>query len=86
MIVLLLRSIINFPLDLFIFNYNVENVIYHSFLTYYQHAYFFRNMVIWTPEQISGIWSPTVRVGDIGGQLGGSGIFNLISSNFTVNF
>ena len=43
-------------------------------------------MVIWTPEQISGIWSPTVRVGDIGGQLGGSGIFNLISSNFTVNF
>ena len=46
----------------------------------------FRNMVIWTPEQISGIWSPTVRVGDIGGQLGGSGIIIIIFSNFTVNF
>ena len=32
-----------------------------------------RNMVIWASEVPSGIWSPTVRVGDVGGQLGGSG-------------
>lgn len=32
-----------------------------------------RNMVIWASEVPSEIWSPTVRVGDIGGQLGGSG-------------
>ena len=30
-------------------------------------------MVIWASEVPSGIWSPTVRVGDVGGQLGGSG-------------
>jgi hypothetical protein len=30
-------------------------------------------MVIWAPETPSGVWTPTVRVGDIGGQLGGSG-------------
>ena len=30
-------------------------------------------MVIWASEEPSGIWSPTVRVGDVGGQLGGSG-------------
>ena len=29
---------------------------------------------MWTPEYPSGVWVPIVRVGDIGGQLGGSGI------------
>lgn len=30
-----------------------------------------RNMVIWRPDVVTGIWMPIVRVGDIGGQLGG---------------
>jgi hypothetical protein len=30
-------------------------------------------MVVWAPEEPSGVWTPTVRVGDVGGQLGGSG-------------
>jgi hypothetical protein len=35
-------------------------------------------MVIWVPESESGVWAPTVRVGDIGGQLGGSVGGNLL--------
>ena len=32
-----------------------------------------RNMVIWSPDDISGgVWVPSIRVGDIGGALGGS--------------
>jgi WD40 repeat protein len=37
-----------------------------------------RNMVIWTPDTNTGIWLPTVRVGDIGGMLGGSVGANLL--------
>ena len=37
-----------------------------------------RNMVIWDPDTVTGVWSPVVRVGDIGGQLGGSVGGNLL--------
>ena len=37
-----------------------------------------RNMVIWDPDAVTGVWSPVVRVGDIGGQLGGSVGGNLL--------
>lgn len=37
-----------------------------------------RNMIIWSPDSTSGVWSPVVRVGDIGGQLGGSVGGNLL--------
>jgi elongator complex protein 2 len=37
-----------------------------------------RNMVVWEPEPISGVWVPIVRVGDIGGLLGGSVGANLL--------
>lgn len=35
-------------------------------------------MLIWQAEPISGIWIPTVRIGDIGGTLGGSVGANLL--------
>jgi elongator complex protein 2 len=37
-----------------------------------------RNMVVWSPDPIDGIWSPTIRIGDIGGNLGGSVGGNLL--------
>jgi hypothetical protein len=37
-----------------------------------------RNMVIWMPDHHTGIWLPSVRVGDIGGMLGGSVGSNLL--------
>ena len=37
-----------------------------------------RNMCIWTTDAVSGIWSPRVRIGDLGGQLGGSVGGNLL--------
>ena len=37
-----------------------------------------RNMCIWTTDTVSGIWSPRVRIGDLGGQLGGSVGGNLL--------
>ena len=45
-------------------------------------------MVIWAPESPDGVWTPTVRVGDIGGQLGGSGkiFFQTFFFHFFSNF
>lgn len=37
-----------------------------------------RNMVVWVPDPVDGIWSPTTRIGDIGGNLGGSVGGNLL--------
>jgi elongator complex protein 2 len=37
-----------------------------------------RNMVVWTPDPLDGIWTPTIRIGDIGGNLGGSVGGNLL--------
>lgn len=37
-----------------------------------------RNMCIWSLDELSGVWTPNVRVGDIGGQLGGSVGNNLL--------
>jgi WD40 repeat protein len=37
-----------------------------------------RNMVVWAPDPMDGIWSPTIRIGDIGGNLGGSVGGNLL--------
>lgn len=37
-----------------------------------------RNMVVWSPDPSDGIWSPTIRIGDIGGNLGGSVGGNLL--------
>ena len=37
-----------------------------------------RNMILWSPDADSGIWIPTTRFGDIGGQLGGSVGGNLL--------
>lgn len=37
-----------------------------------------RNMIIWLPDGDSGVWTPAVRIGDIGGQLGGSVGGNLL--------
>jgi elongator complex protein 2 len=37
-----------------------------------------RNMLIWQPEPFSGVWVPVVRIGDIGGTLGGSVGANLL--------
>ena len=37
-----------------------------------------RNLVVWEPDSVSGVWSPQVRAGDIGGQLGGSVGGNLL--------
>lgn len=37
-----------------------------------------RNMIIWTPDDVSGVWNPNVRIGDIGGALGGSVGGNLL--------
>jgi len=37
-----------------------------------------RNMIIWDPDLSTGVWGPTVRVGDVGGQLGGSVGGNLL--------
>ena len=37
-----------------------------------------RNMVLWCPDLHSGVWLPAVRVGDIGGMLGGSVGANLL--------
>ena len=34
--------------------------------------------MIWDPDTVTGVWSPVVRVGDIGGQLGGSVGGNLL--------
>eukprot|EP00595_Chromulina_sp_UTEXLB2642_P001667 CAMPEP_0196766466 /NCGR_PEP_ID=MMETSP1095-20130614/25117_1 /TAXON_ID=96789 ORGANISM="Chromulina nebulosa, Strain UTEXLB2642" /NCGR_SAMPLE_ID=MMETSP1095 /ASSEMBLY_ACC=CAM_ASM_000446 /LENGTH=88 /DNA_ID=CAMNT_0042128655 /DNA_START=370 /DNA_END=633 /DNA_ORIENTATION=- len=35
-------------------------------------------MIIWSPDSISGVWSPVIRMGDIGGTLGGSVGQNLL--------
>jgi WD40 repeat protein len=37
-----------------------------------------RNMIIWLPDGGDGVWTPAVRIGDIGGQLGGSVGGNLL--------
>jgi elongator complex protein 2 len=37
-----------------------------------------RNMVVWAPDPMDGIWSPVIRIGDIGGNLGGSVGGNLL--------
>jgi elongator complex protein 2 len=37
-----------------------------------------RNMIIWQPDETSGVWLPSVRIGDIGGTLGGSVGGNLL--------
>ena len=37
-----------------------------------------RNMIIWLPDPLSGIWVPIARIGDVGGTLGGSVGGNLL--------
>jgi len=37
-----------------------------------------RNMVMWSPGDAGGVWSATARIGDVGGQLGGSVGGNLL--------